>query len=117
MADAITAFGGMVKPELPRLYVLGCMEELGSGSREYHRQLGRSLLLRPEDCLFIIGEQADAVRGGLLENGNDPARITVVSEVAPIRERLAGFKGAVFLKASRRYHLETVLNPEAAAAP
>jgi UDP-N-acetylmuramoyl-tripeptide--D-alanyl-D-alanine ligase len=116
MADAITAFAGMVRPELPRLYVLGCMEELGAGSREYHRQLGRSLLLRPEDFLYVIGEQAGAVRDGLLENGNDPAHIAVVSEVAPIRERLAGFKGAVFLKASRRYQLETVLNPEAAPA-
>ncbi|HVU17653.1 MAG TPA: UDP-N-acetylmuramoyl-tripeptide--D-alanyl-D-alanine ligase [Candidatus Didemnitutus sp.] len=116
MTDAITAFGGMVRPELPRLYVLGCMEELGTGSKEYHRQLGRTVLLRPGDFLFVIGDQAEAVRGGLLENGNDPARISVVSEVAPIRERLSHFKGAVFLKASRRYQLETVLNPEAAAA-
>ena len=28
MADAIDAFNGAVRPELPRLYVLGCMEEI-----------------------------------------------------------------------------------------
>ncbi len=110
MADAISAFTSLVRVELPRLYVLGCMEELGAGSAEYHRQLGRSILLRPGDALFVIGAQAAAVREGLLENGNDPAQVTVIDEVAPVRARLAGFEGAVFLKASRRYQLETVLD-------
>jgi UDP-N-acetylmuramoyl-tripeptide--D-alanyl-D-alanine ligase len=110
MADAISAFTSLVRAELPRLYVLGCMEELGSGSAEYHRQLGRSILLRPGDGLFVIGAQAVAVREGLLENGNDPAQVAVIDDVAPVRARLAGFQGAVFLKASRRYQLETVLD-------
>ncbi|MBI2518528.1 MAG: UDP-N-acetylmuramoyl-tripeptide--D-alanyl-D-alanine ligase [Opitutae bacterium] len=116
MQDAIAAFYSLVKPELPRLYVLGCMEELGATAPEHHRQLGRSLLLRPGDAAFIIGSQAAAVREGLLENGNDPAQVAVITDVAPVRERLAGFKGAVFLKASRRYQLEQVLDPHAAAA-
>ncbi len=116
MQDAIAAFYSLVRPELPRLYVIGCMEELGAGSVEYHRQLGRSLLLRPGDFIFVIGSQAGAVREGLLQNGNDPAQIAVIDEVAPVRDRLAGFKGAVFLKASRRYQLEKVLNPDALAA-
>jgi UDP-N-acetylmuramoyl-tripeptide--D-alanyl-D-alanine ligase len=115
MADAIVAFASQVREDLPRLYVIGCMEELGAASSEYHRQLGRSLLLRPGDFLFVIGAQAVAVRAGLLENGNDPAQVAVIDSVAPVRERLAGFKGAVFLKASRRYQLETVLDPHALA--
>ncbi len=110
MADAIAAFAGQVPDDLPRLYVLGCMEELGATAAEYHRQLGRSLLLRPGDFLFVLGAQAAAVRAGLLENGNDPDQVAVIDSVAPVRERLAGFKGAVFLKASRRYQLETVLD-------
>jgi len=116
MADAIDAFNGTVRPELPRLYVLGCMEELGDQSAEYHRQLGRTLLLRPGDHLFVIGGQAMALREGLLENGNDPAQIGVIADLGPVRERLAGFQGAVFLKGSRRYQLETVLEPQAAGA-
>jgi UDP-N-acetylmuramoyl-tripeptide--D-alanyl-D-alanine ligase len=115
MQDAIAAFASLVRPELPRLYVLGCMEELGPGSVDYHRQLGRSLVLRPGDFLFVLGAQAAAVRQGLLENGNDAAQIAVIEDVAPVRERLAGFKGAAFLKASRRYQLETVLDPQIAA--
>ena len=113
MHDAITAFAGLIQPGLPRLYVLGSMEELGDGSAEYHRQLGRSLVLRPGDALYVLGSQAAAVRQGLLENGNDPAQVAVVTDLAPVRERLAGFAGAVFLKASRRYQLETILDPPA----
>jgi UDP-N-acetylmuramoyl-tripeptide--D-alanyl-D-alanine ligase len=116
MTDAIDAFNGAVKPELPRLYVLGCMEELGDQSMEFHRQFGRTLLLRPGDHLSVIGTQAAALREGLLENGNDPAQIEVLTDLAPVRARLAGFAGAVFLKGSRRYRLETVLETAAAGA-
>lgn len=115
MGDAIDAFNGAVGADLPRLYVLGSMEELGAESAAYHRQLGRRLHLRRGDFLFALGSQAAALREGLLENGNDPAQVAVVADVAPVRERLAGFKGAVFLKGSRRYQLETVLDPHAPA--
>ena len=111
MADAIDAFNGAVDAALPRLYVLGSMEELGTGAAGYHRQLGHMIRLRPGDFLFALGSQAAALRDGLLENGNPPAQNAVIAEVAPVRERLAGFSGTVFLKGSRRYQLETVLAP------
>jgi UDP-N-acetylmuramyl pentapeptide synthase len=113
MADAIDAFNGAVRADLPRLYVLGSMEELGTEAAVYHRQLGRQLHLRRGDFLFTIGSQATALREGLLENGNDPAQVAVITDLAPVRDRLTGFTGAVFLKGSRRYQLETVLNPHA----
>lgn len=109
MADGIDVFNGLAGPTQPRMYVLGCMEELGAESAAYHQTLGRGLHLRPGDVLFAIGDQADALREGLLENGNDPAQIGVLTDLQPVRDRLVGFAGAVFLKGSRRYHLETVL--------
>lgn len=115
MADAIAAFASLARPELPRLYVLGGMEELGPQAAELHQQLGRTMLLRPNDFLFTIGTHAAALREGLLENGNDPAQIAVVTELAPVRERLAAFAGAAFLKGSRRYRLETILDPSSSA--
>jgi UDP-N-acetylmuramyl pentapeptide synthase len=115
MSDAIDAFNGAVAADLPRVYVLGCMEELGAESAEYHRLFGRTLHLRRGDHLYVLGGQAAALREGLLENGNDPAQIEVVTDLAPVRARLDGFKGAVFLKGSRRYQLETVLEPQAVA--
>jgi UDP-N-acetylmuramoyl-tripeptide--D-alanyl-D-alanine ligase len=112
MADAIAAFASLARPEQPRLYVLGGMEELGAQAAEFHQQLGRTILLRPGDFLFTIGTHAAVLREGLLENGNDPAQIAIVTDLAPVRERLAAFKGAAFLKGSRRYRLETVLDPQ-----
>lgn len=115
MQDAIAAFAGLAAPDLPRLYVLGGMEELGAQAEDFHRQLGRTILLRPGDFLFTVGDHAAALREGLLENGNDPAQIAVVTDLAAVRARLAGFRGAAFLKGSRRYRLETVLDPTASA--
>jgi UDP-N-acetylmuramoyl-tripeptide--D-alanyl-D-alanine ligase len=114
MADAIDAFNGAVGPDQPRLDVLGCMEELGPDAAEYHRQLGRTLHLRRGDHLYVIGAEAAALRAGLLENGNDPAQVEVITTLGPVQERLAGFTGAVFLKGSRRYRLETILEPHLA---
>ena len=116
MADAVAAFNGSVSPELPRLYVLGGMEELGEDSATYHRLLGRQLQLRRGDFLYALGSQAAVLREGLLENGNAAAQVAVITDLAPVREQLATFKGAVFLKGSRRYRLETVLDPMAVPA-
>ncbi len=116
MSDAIEVFHRLAPANEPRLYVLGSMEELGAGTADYHRQLGRTLRLRREDFLFAIGGQADALREGLIANGNAPSQIEIIADLRPVRERLAGFKGAVFLKASRRYQLETVLDPALAGA-
>lgn len=114
MQDAIATFAGLASPALPRLYVIGGMEELGAQAAGFHQQLGRTILLRPGDFLFAIGDHAAALREGLLENGNDPAQIQLVADLGPVRERLAGFKGAAFLKGSRRYQLEKIISPEGA---
>lgn len=116
MTDAIDAFNRAVPNDQPRIYVLGCMEELGDSSAEYHQQLGRTMHLRRGDFIFVIGNQATALREGLLENGNDPAQVAVVADLSPVRDRLVGFTGAVFLKGSRRYQLETVLDASPAHA-
>jgi len=115
MADSIAAFAGLARTDVPRLYVLGGMEELGAQAAEFHRALGRTLLLRPGDFLFALGDYAPALRDGMLENGNDPAQIAVVNSLEPVRDKLAGFTGDAFVKGSRRYRLETVLDPHALA--
>ncbi len=109
MADALDNFEALADPAEPRVYVLGCMEELGPAAAEYHRRLGRRLRLRPEDRLFVIGDHAAAVCDGLREGGNPAARFEVVTDLGAVAAFLAGFQGAVFLKGSRRYQLETAL--------
>ena len=116
MADALDSFGAMTPAE-PRLYVLGCMEELGPQSEDYHRALGHTLRLRPEDRLFLIGDQAEAVRQGVLDHdGSAGGRVTIVTGLAPVADAIAAFAGAVFLKGSRRYQLESALESIVAVA-
>ena len=116
MGDALDAFYAVAPESDPRLLVIGCMGELGPESPMYHRALGRSIRLRRGDHLMVIGDDADAVRQGVLESGRAASQIEVVASLEPVKARLAGFRGAVFIKGSRRYQLESVLTGEAALA-
>lgn len=109
MADALATFAALAPAGQPRLYVLGCMEELGVESAAYHRALGRSLALGPQDRLFVIGSQSAAVCAGLTERGDAVGRFEAVETLPPVAAVLAHWRGAVFVKGSRRYRLETVL--------
>ncbi len=116
MADALGTFLAVAPANEPRLFVLGGMEELGVRAAEYHHALGRSVPLRPQDFLFVIGDNAPAVCAGALEGGGRAAQIAVVTTLEPIAERLAEFHGAVFLKGSRRWQLERALESATATA-
>jgi len=110
MADALDHFGRIAPAGLARVYVLGCMEELGPEAPEYHRRLGRSLRLRPVDRAYVVGGQAGELRAGLLEAGNAPDQVAVAADSAAVAGALRDFRGAVFLKGSRRHHLEKALD-------
>jgi len=112
MADALENFESLAPAGEPRAYVLGCMEELGPQAADHHRQLGRAMRLRPGDRLFIVGDQAGELRAGLLENGNAAGQVEIIGEAAAARTFLAEFRGAVFLKGSRRHRLEEALVAE-----
>jgi UDP-N-acetylmuramoyl-tripeptide--D-alanyl-D-alanine ligase len=116
MADALDAFYAVAPQDRPRLFVLGGMEELGRESEMFHRALGRTLRLRPEDYLVVIGDQANAVRTGAVENGSRAEQIEVAQSLEPISVRVADWKGAVFVKGSRRYELEKGLGSNAVEA-
>ncbi len=116
MGDALDAFYAVAPETEPRLLIIGCMGELGHESAMYHRALGRAIRLRRGDHLMVIGDDADAVRQGTHESAIPPSQVEVVTSLDPIKARLSGFRGAVFIKGSRRYQLESVLTGEAALA-
>lgn len=105
MADALVTFHAIAPAAEPRLYVIGCMEELGAEAPAYHRALGASLNLRSQDRLFVIGTQAAEVLAGAGGRGE------IVPSLEPVSACFADWRGAVFVKGSRRYHLETMLEP------
>jgi len=79
------------------------MEELGAGAAMHHRALGRSLSreLRPQDRVFAIGEEAEALRQGVVDMRRvAPDQIEVARDFEPVRAAVARWRGAIFLKAS-----------------
>ncbi|MEO6246221.1 MAG: UDP-N-acetylmuramoyl-tripeptide--D-alanyl-D-alanine ligase [Opitutaceae bacterium] len=112
MVDALAAFEQIAPAGERRLFVIGCMEELGVEAPAHHRALGRRLRLNPGDVVFVTGTQAQEVRAGLLETGDFAAQIQVVESLAPIAAFLADWRGSVFVKGSRRYQLEKILEAQ-----
>lgn len=114
MLDALATFTSVAPAAEPRLYVIGCMEELGGESARYHRELGATLRLRPADRLFVIGTMAHEICAGVLAQGDFTRQLQIVSTLEPVAACFADWRGAVFIKGSRRYQLETILEPGAA---
>lgn len=114
MLDALATFMAIAPADEPRLYVIGCMEELGEEAPSHHRQIGRAISLRDDDRLYVIGTQAHEICAGVLENGDASAQLQIVSTLEPVAAALAEWRGAVFVKGSRRYQLEKALEAPAA---
>ena len=115
MQDSVDAFRAAF-PLQRRLYLLGCMNELGPRSPELHHELGRALRLGGGDSACVIGREAEVFRDGLIAGGMDPARVTATASLDDARAILDQFStegGAVLLKGSRGYRLELLL-PDAA---
>jgi UDP-N-acetylmuramoyl-tripeptide--D-alanyl-D-alanine ligase len=106
MADALATFGAVAPADEPRLFVIGSMEELGTGAEYFHIELGKSLGLRPGDHLVAIGALGGAVRRGALEAGADPLQVEVADSIDPLAATVAAFQGSVFVKGSRKHGLE-----------
>ncbi|MEX2045506.1 MAG: UDP-N-acetylmuramoyl-tripeptide--D-alanyl-D-alanine ligase [Opitutus sp.] len=109
MLDALATFAELAPEGDPRLYVLGCMEELGAGASRHHHDVGRAVPLREVDRLFAMGSHAHDLCAGVLARGNFSEQIQIVSSLDPIAACFAEWRGAVFVKGSRRHHLERIL--------
>jgi len=109
MADSLQLFASLAPESDPRVYVVGGMEELGPAAETYHRELGAAVPLRPQDLMIAIGDHARAVKEGALAAARTPGQIAVAGSPDEIAASLADFHGAVFVKGSRRWQLERIL--------
>ncbi|MEY4489812.1 MAG: hypothetical protein RIQ79_2320 [Verrucomicrobiota bacterium] len=117
MLDALAVFIDLAPAAEPRLYVIGGMEELGAESARYHRELGAALAsrLRAVDRALVVA--APSSTAAVLAGAAGSTNITA-SDLEGVRAQFDAFTGAVFMKGSRRYQLESILVPagEPAAA-
>ena len=108
MADSLAGFALRTPAELPRLYILGSMAELGANAPVLHRAALAGLKLRPQDRALLLGAHAEDYRTALYSSGQSAAQFGVASlELA--EAEIANFAGAVFLKGSRSEALEKLL--------
>lgn len=128
MLDALETFAATATPpDAPRLYIIGCMEELGPESARHHADLGRALaaLLRADDEVIAIGPHAEHVARAsrppddaqrrpvkcstlnvkCLTFSDTPAALASPATAA----LLASHRGPMFVKGSRRHALERLV--------
>ena len=98
-----------------RIAVLGDMLELGDASEREHRALGGVLSSYGVELLFTVGERAELIAAGALENGFAPSRVRSFSadtprdEIGRVIEAALRPRDIVLYKASRGIGLEGVI--------
>jgi UDP-N-acetylmuramoyl-tripeptide--D-alanyl-D-alanine ligase len=114
MAAALELLG-----QLPgrRVAVLGEMLELGDGTREAHRAVGR---LAPDhaDRLVVVGASARDIASGALERGMDPTAVTTTPDRTSAIELLLATSetgDTILVKASRGASLDELVDALVAA--
>lgn len=109
MADALNAFVTHMDASLPRCYVLGAMNELGDAAAELHRETARQLKVREQDAVCLIGPKflTEAYTEGALAAGVSSDQVHTAENCETLKSLIADFSGAIFLKGSRSYGLES----------
>jgi len=108
MRDALAGFVALAPESEPRLFVFGCMEELGKSAEVLHRELGERWPMRAQDSVIVLGSNATAFAEGMK---SQVANATIVTnpDSSQAERMVREFAGPVFLKGSRRYALEKLL--------
>jgi UDP-N-acetylmuramoyl-tripeptide--D-alanyl-D-alanine ligase len=99
-------------PRGEKWVVAGDMLELGEGSDELHRSIGRSLAAKKIDFLIVLGEKAESILQGALESGMARERTYVAGshkDAADIIKNTALPDTVVLIKGSRKTRMEEVL--------
>ena len=94
---------------MPHLYVIGSMKEMGTQSDEWHRRTGEQIPLKAGSEVFLVGQEAAPMAESLHARGFAPGKVHLLTETDELRERIAAFRGAVFLKGSRALGLEKLV--------
>ena len=106
--ETLALIGGRGK----KIAVLGDMFELGKQSAKEHRQLGRVAAQARIDRLYLLGDQAGAVRYGALRAGMKAHQVTVGADHGDLANRLRQQLGRgdwLLVKGSRGMKMEKVL--------
>lgn len=108
MLDAIRFFQRQAG-DLPKLLILGGMEELGDAGPRLHQETGSRINIGSSDKVLLVGEKAQWMKSGILQSGIERESIESVADVLEAESLVREFEGAVLLKGSRVNALETLV--------
>ena len=97
-------------PEPGRIWVIGGMEELGRSSAAWHRKLAAGLPVVPGDHVFLVGGMSSEMASTLQAKMGEGDRPTIAEDVDAIVSTVLDLDGVIFLKGSRKYRLEKILD-------
>lgn len=96
-----------------RVAVLGDMLELGENSEEYHRDIGRYLLSKPVDEVYVIGELAGYIKDEMKQSESENVRVYSFSDREEAAMSLVAIlqpEDVLLVKASNGMHLDELVN-------
>lgn len=96
--------------EGPRVWVIGGMEELGPESAAWHRKLAAGIPVGEGDRVFLVGGMTSEMLSTLRNSPAGAEAVTFVAEVEEVLEEIGETEGVIFLKGSRKYRLEKILD-------
>ena len=108
MKDSIEFFSSQCA-DVPKLFVLGGMEELGEDGPRLHDEVARNISVEQRDRIVLIGEKASWMAEGLLAAGAGDDQVMVFEQADDAISLVEDFAGAVLFKGSRLNQLERLL--------
>jgi UDP-N-acetylmuramyl pentapeptide synthase len=93
-----------------RLFIIGGMSELGNQSDAIHWRAGEKFPAAPGDHFFFLGKETEPMRDALLLRGFPKKNLRNFQEKSDIRDGMGHWPGPIYLKGSRCYALETLID-------
>jgi UDP-N-acetylmuramoyl-tripeptide--D-alanyl-D-alanine ligase len=108
--NSLEQFYREVPKDVPIVYCIGSMLELGTQSAASHRLLGKNFRIRKEDVFVCIGTFAENIKEGLLQHGAYTSQIYTFQSTEEARLWVEKLPHTYFyLKGSRKYQLENLI--------
>ncbi len=108
--NSLEGFYREVPKDVPIVYCIGSMLELGTQSTAFHRELGKNFRIQKEDIFVCIGAFAEHIKEGLLQHGAHTSQIYTFAKTEEARLFVEKLPHTYFyLKGSRKYQLENLI--------
>ena len=108
MKDSLDFFSEKFS-SIPKLYILGGMEELGADGPRLHADAVAGLKVDEDDLFVMVGEKAGSYSSGLLHAGAREEQLVLLKNLEDARSLVEDFEGAIIFKGSRINKLENLI--------